>query len=113
MRKQISENCQPRQAKQVRMGNRSHMSSKIIDEVLTYLANKRGGMAVINAAAKQARSNWARHAAKALWEKRRACGTGDYAIRLVSRLNAPASLTPEDHHRSSAPNACNAEANAA
>jgi hypothetical protein len=61
MRKQIAENCQPRQAKQARMGNRSHLSNSIIDEVLSYLANNRkGGLARLNKAVKQARSNHAR-----------------------------------------------------
>jgi hypothetical protein len=45
MRKQIAENCEPRQAKQARMGNRSHLSNKIIDDVLGYLANRKGGLA--------------------------------------------------------------------
>jgi hypothetical protein len=112
MQARIAENFNPRQAKQARPGNRSHLSNKIIDEVLSYLANKTGGLTILNAAVKEARSNCARRAAKALWEKRRACGTGDYAIHLVSRLSAPASLTPEDH-RSSAPNPCSADANAA
>jgi hypothetical protein len=113
MQARIAENFNPRQAKQARPGNRSHLSNALIDEVLSYLANKTGGLTVLNAAAKEARSNCAPRAARALWEKRRACGTGDYAIHLVSRLNAPASLTLEDHHRSSAPNPCSAEANAA
>jgi hypothetical protein len=113
MRKQIAENCQPRQAKQGRMGNHSRPSNKMIDDVLNYLANKKGGLTVLNDAVKEARSNWARHAAKALWEKRRACGTGDFAAYLenVSRLSAPALRPPEE--RGSAPSPCGAEANAA
>jgi hypothetical protein len=70
MRKQIAENCQPRQATQARMGNSANLSNKIIDGVLDYLANKKGGLTQLNDAVKEARSNWARHAAKALWEKR-------------------------------------------
>jgi hypothetical protein len=114
MRKQIAENCQPRQANQARPGNRSHLSNALIDEVLGYLANKTGGLTVLNAAVKEARSNCSRHAAKVLWEKRRACGTGDFAAYLgnVSRISPPALRPPEDH-RSSAPNPCSAEANAA
>jgi len=110
MRKQIAEHCQPRQGNQARMGNRSHPSNKIIDEVLTYLANKRGGMAVLNAAAKQARSNWARHAAKALWERKR--GAGDFAAYAgnVSRISSVPALPPPEER---SPNPCDAEANAA
>jgi hypothetical protein len=79
MRKQIEENCQPRQAHQVRLGNRSNLSAKLIDDVLDHLANKRGGLAVLHSAAKKARSNCARHAARALREKRRAVGPVDFA----------------------------------
>jgi hypothetical protein len=74
MQKQIAENCQPRRANQARMGNRSHLNNKIITEVLGYLANKRGGLTVLNNAVREARSNCARRGARALWEKRRACG---------------------------------------
>jgi hypothetical protein len=43
------------------MGNRSHLSNSMIDEVLSYLANnKKGGLARLNKAVKQARSNHAR-----------------------------------------------------
>jgi hypothetical protein len=64
MQKQIAENCVPRQAHQVRMGNRSHPSRKMIDEILSYLASKKGGIARLNEAMREARSHWARHAAK-------------------------------------------------
>jgi hypothetical protein len=69
MQKQIAENCQPRQAKQARMGNHSHPSQKLIDDVLSHLASKRGGLAQLRDAVKKARSNWARHAANALHAK--------------------------------------------
>jgi hypothetical protein len=80
MRKQIAENCQPRQAKQARMGNHSRPSNKMIDDVLNYLANKKGGLTALNDAVKEARSNWARHAAKALWEKRRKLRRTGYLV---------------------------------
>jgi hypothetical protein len=60
MQKSMAENCQPRQAKQARMNNHSHLSNKFIDSVLDYLANKKGGVARLNKAVKQARSNHAR-----------------------------------------------------
>jgi hypothetical protein len=106
MRKQIAENCQPRQANQVRMGNRSHLSNKIIDEVLGYLANKKGGLARLNAAVRQARSNIVRRG-NVTRRQMRECGTGDLAAYPgnVSRLNAPSLDHPA--------NPCSAEANAA
>jgi hypothetical protein len=59
----ISENYHPRQANQARPFNHSHLSNKMIDGVLSYLANnKPGGLARLNDAVKEARSNWARHA---------------------------------------------------
>jgi hypothetical protein len=82
MSKQIAEHCQPRQGNQARMGNRSHPSNKMIDDVLSYLANKKGGLTVLNNAVKDARSNMARHGAKALWDKRRAGGPVDFATYL-------------------------------
>jgi hypothetical protein len=69
MQARIAENFNPRQANQVRMGNRSHLSNALIDEVLNYLANRKGGLTRLNQAVKDARSNCARHAAKALWKK--------------------------------------------
>jgi hypothetical protein len=56
----IAENYQPRQANQARPGNRSHLCNSMIDEVLGYLANRKGGLARLNKAVKQARSNHAR-----------------------------------------------------
>jgi hypothetical protein len=102
MRKQIAENCQPRQSLQARMGNRSHPSNKMIDDVLSYLANKRGGLTVLNDAVKEARSNWARHAAKALWEKRRACGPVDFATYLGSVSQNGARMLPPPEQRDEA-----------
>jgi hypothetical protein len=68
----IAENYNPRQANQARMNNHSHPSKKLIDGVLSYLANnKQGGLARLNDAVKEARSNWARHAGKASWERKR------------------------------------------
>jgi hypothetical protein len=71
MQKQMAENCQPRQANQARMNNRNHLrpSQQLIDRVLTHLANTNGGLALLNGAAKQARSNWARHAHKVRYGK--------------------------------------------
>jgi hypothetical protein len=106
MRKQIAENCQPRQANQARMGNHSRPSNKMIDDVLNYLANRRGGLTQLNDAVKEARSNWARHAAKALWEKRRACGPVDFATYLGSVSQNGARMLPPPEQR-------NEEANAA
>jgi hypothetical protein len=53
------------------MGNHSRLSNATIDEVLTHLANRKGGLTVLNGAVKQARSNLARRASKAFWEKRK------------------------------------------
>jgi hypothetical protein len=80
MQKSMTENCRPRQAKQARMNNHSHLSNKMIDGVLYYLANnKPGGLARLKDAVKEARSNWARNAAKASWEKKRA--SAQYNLR--------------------------------
>jgi hypothetical protein len=63
MQARIAENFLPRQAKQARMGNHSHPSQKLIDGVLGYLANKEGGLTLLNIAVKQARANLARRTA--------------------------------------------------
>jgi hypothetical protein len=115
MQARIAANFEPRQANQARPNNRSNLSNAAIDEVLNYLASKRGGMARLRGAVKQARSNSARKAANTLWEKRRAGGPVDFATYLgsVSRIsNVPALRSPADPG-SSAPNPCGAEANAA
>jgi hypothetical protein len=82
MRARIAANFEPRQTNQARQGNDSNMSNEAISRVLGYLANKTGGLTVLNAAVKQARSNCARRAAKVLWEKRRACGPADFTAPL-------------------------------
>jgi hypothetical protein len=61
----IAENYNPRQANQARPNNNNHLrpSEQLIDRVLTHPANNtNGGLALLNGAAKKARSNWARHA---------------------------------------------------
>jgi hypothetical protein len=65
MQKQIAENCRPRQANQARPNNQANIDQRTVDRVLIYLTTKKGGLARLNAAVKEARSNWARHAAKA------------------------------------------------
>jgi hypothetical protein len=72
MLERIGKNYDPRQANQVRLNNHSHLSQKIIDDVLGHLTNnKKGGLTVLNNAVKEARSNWARRAGKASWGKKR------------------------------------------
>jgi hypothetical protein len=97
MRQRIAENFLPRQGTQARMGNRSHLSGKMIDEVLSHLASKKGGMTRLNAAVKQAYSNRAQRAAATRKLKRSA---GELAV-------------PENVSRISAPTPCGAEATAA
>ena len=105
----ISEKYNPRQANQARPNNRSHMSNKMIGDVLSYLANRKGGLTQLRAAVKEARSNMARHGAKALWEKRRADGPVDFAIYLGnSQLRPPALRPPEEPGSSTNP--CSTEA---
>ncbi|SHH19972.1 hypothetical protein [Bradyrhizobium erythrophlei] len=65
MQKQIAENCRPRQANQARMSNQANIDQRTVGRVLIYLTTKRGGLARLRAAVKEARSNWARHAARA------------------------------------------------
>jgi hypothetical protein len=95
MRSRIAENFLPRQARQARMGNRSNLSGKIIDDVLNHLANKKGGLTRLNAALKQARSNIARHAALASWERRR-CDFAAHAGNVSRISSAPALAPPKD-----------------
>jgi hypothetical protein len=71
MRTRISENFNPRQANQARMGNSSNLSNKVIDGVLNYLTTKKGGLARLNKAVKEARSNVARRASNASWARKR------------------------------------------
>jgi hypothetical protein len=65
MQKQIAENCIPRQEKQARPHNQANLDQRTVDRVLIYLTTKKGGIARLHDAVKDARSNWARHAAKA------------------------------------------------
>jgi hypothetical protein len=51
---------------------------------------------------KEARSNWARHAAKALWEKRRACGPVDFATYLGNVSPGSARMLPPPEQRDEA-----------
>jgi hypothetical protein len=104
MRARIAENFNPRQAQQVRPNNDSNMSNATIDKVLSYLANRKGGLARLRAAVKEGRSNCARRAAKALWEKRREWGTGDFATRLgmlppPEQRNEEINTAPLDHYQ--------------
>jgi hypothetical protein len=99
MQARIAENFLPRQANQARPNNHSHPSNKMVDGVLSYLANTKGGLTQLNDAMKKARSNWARQAAKALWGKKRKGGTGDFAAYLgnVSRIGSALVLrSPDD-----------------
>ena len=105
MQARIAENFLPRQATQARMNNHSHPSNKMVDGVLSYLASTKGGLTQLNDAVKEARSNWARHAAKALWEKRRACGPVDFATYLGSVSQNGARMLPPPEQRDEAANA--------
>ncbi len=96
---------EPRQANQARPGNHSRLSNATIDEVLTHLANRRGGLTVLNGAVKQARSNLARRASLAFWEKKRKRDFSAYP-EIVSRIGSAPAAPP-------AANACSAEAEAA
>jgi hypothetical protein len=101
MQARIAEHCLPRQANQARPNNRSHMSNKMIGDVLSYLANRKGGLTQLRAAVKEARSNMARHGAKALWEKRRADGPVDFATYLGNSQLRPLALRPPEEPGSS------------
>ena len=86
MKARIEQNFLPRQGTQARPGNRSHLSGKLIDEVLSCLANKKGGLTVLNAAVRQAYSNRAQRAAATRKVKR---DTGDLAApENVSRMSS-------------------------
>jgi hypothetical protein len=69
----IAERFNPRQANQARPGNSANLSNKFIDSVLDYLTNKKGGIARLNKAVKQAHSNHARRtiAIGVNWAQRR------------------------------------------
>jgi hypothetical protein len=106
MLQRVARNYSPRQANQVRMGNRSHLSNKLIAEVLNYLANKKGGLTELQAAVKNARSNSARNAASVRWRKRRECAFSSYPENAL-RISNPPMIPP------TAQESCSATANAA
>jgi hypothetical protein len=84
----IAQNYPPRQANQARLGNSANLSNKFIDSVLDCLANKKGGIARLNKAVKQARSNHARRtiAIGVNWAQRRSLQhTSDVLNRFGSR----------------------------
>lgn len=95
MAQRISENFLPRQANQARTNNRNYNrpSEVLINRVLIHLASNRGGLARLNAAAREARANWARLAAFEM-HKRRKSKVVDFADYLESAAvlpNLPAS----------------------
>jgi hypothetical protein len=71
MQNQMAENCQPRQANQARKSNRNHArpSEVLIQRVLNYLCNTRGGLARLNNAVNKARVNGILHASNVRWGK--------------------------------------------
>jgi hypothetical protein len=96
MQKQIAENCQPRKANQARPGNHSRLCHKTIEEVLNYLENKKGGLTLLKAAVKRARSNSARRAANAFWRKKRECGLPAYPENVLRISSAPMLSPPAE-----------------
>jgi hypothetical protein len=58
----IADNYHPRQANQARQNNTSHLSEKTIDQVLSYLAGRNGGLRRLKDAVKEARSAIGRRA---------------------------------------------------
>jgi hypothetical protein len=50
---QIAEHCLPRQANQARPNNHSHPSERTIDQVLSYLAGRKGGLRRLKQAARK------------------------------------------------------------
>jgi hypothetical protein len=62
MRNRIAEHCLPRQANQARPNNHSHPSERTIDQVLSYLASRKGGLRRLKNAVKEARSAIGRRA---------------------------------------------------
>lgn len=67
----IGENCQTRQANQARPNNQAQIANATIELALARLAKKKGGITRLNRAVKEARSNIARQAADARWQRRR------------------------------------------
>jgi hypothetical protein len=103
MRRRIADNFIPRQSNQARPNNFANLSNKIIDSVLEYLANKKGGLARLNKAVREARSNAARRASNAHWTRKRELrGIGDFAayreacLGNVSRIGLRALPPPEN-----------------
>jgi hypothetical protein len=90
MQKQIAENCRPRQAHQARPNNQANIDQRTVDRVLIYLTTKKGGLARLRAAVKEARSNWARHAVKARHAKAKQ-HSGN-----ISRISAVRIMAPHE-----------------
>jgi hypothetical protein len=85
----VAKNYPPRQANQARLGNSANLSNKFIDSVLDYLTNKKGGIARLNKAVKQARSNHARRtiAIGVNWAQRRSLQHTSEETTPVSRAH--------------------------
>jgi hypothetical protein len=109
MLERIAKRYEPRQANQARPNNHSRLCNETINEVLSYLANKRGGLTVLNAAVKQARSNLARRAALAFWKKKRECVASDFFTYPENVLRISSAPVLPSH----AEKPCSARANAA
>jgi hypothetical protein len=90
MRNRIAENYNPRQANQARPNNHSHPSTKMVDTVLNYLANKKGGLTKLNAAVKMACS----HRGRLGWQTRRKSGVVDFAGYLENVSRSSTTLLP-------------------
>jgi hypothetical protein len=71
MKKRATDNFLPRKANQAKTNNQNHLrpSEQLIERVLRYLANNRGGLGRLNGAAKEARTKWAQHANEVRWER--------------------------------------------
>jgi hypothetical protein len=93
MQKRIAENCTPRQAHQARPNNQANLDQKTVDRVLIYLSTKKGGLARLRAAVKEARSNWARHAGKARHAKAKQ-HFGNISWISAPRILPPAEIRP-------------------
>jgi hypothetical protein len=99
MQKQIAENCRPRQSHQARPNNQANLDQRTVDRVLIYLTTKRGGLARLRAAVKEARSNWARHAANAREAKRH---FNNVSLISAVRILPPLSSIPAAEKKASA-----------
>ncbi len=64
MLERIAENYNPRQENQARPNNHALPSNKLVESILNYLANKKGGLSLLNAAVKMAHSNQAAEGGK-------------------------------------------------